>query len=209
MPGDICGLRVSAFQGSYRAIASLFQHPGRDLDPDSAGDIGWEAARAVRLYDAVPYFVPALTSLSIARSEPPAAELLNGIRLPFLRSRLLGADLAVPPSLLGGEEVLRERMRFQDKLLRSESTEVAAHLMPPVRTHACLIGLLSRLPVCLSGVVLFAGPDGTGLNDLVMWFTSTELSGGRVTRRIDPGFLSSARLAPIAHNVAAAVTWGP
>ena len=210
VPGDVCGLRASAFQGSFQATAGLFQHPDRHPDPDSAEYLRYELAQAAYVYDAVPYFIPALTSLGIAGSEPPSPELLGELRLPFPRIAIFfGADLALPPTLTGGEEILKDRIRYHDDQLRQASTEVVAHRMPPVQIHAALLGLHRKFPVCLVGVLLAAGPDGLGLDDLAMWFTTTDLSKGGVTRRVDPGFLSSARLAVVAHNLAAAIAWGP
>jgi hypothetical protein len=180
----------------------LFEHPERDPDPDSAEYLRWELAQAAYIYEAVPFFVPALTSLGIAGSELPDPELLAELRLPFARIAIfLGADLALPATLVGGEEVLKDRSCYHDDQLEQGSTEVFAHLMPPVAVHAAMLGLYRNYPVCLVGVVVASGPGGVGVDDLAMWFTTTEVARGGVTRRVDPGFLSSARLAPIVHNL--------
>lgn len=209
VPGDVCGLRASAFQGAFSNLAQVVDDPGTELGPDDGRDVGWEVAYAAVMYGAVPYFVPTMSLLGIAGSEPPTADLFVDIALPFARVAVMfGADLALPPTLIGGEEVLRVRAPTHDRLRDEGPAEVPAHLVAPVRLHAALLGRYRNQPVWVAGVVIAAGPDGRGLDDLVMWLTVTETHDGLVTRRVDPGSLSASHLAPIVHNIAAAVAWG-
>jgi hypothetical protein len=209
VPGDTCGLRASAFQGAYSTLARFVDDPKAEFGPDDRGDVGWEVAYAAVLYGAVPYFVPTMSLLGIAGSETPTTDLFADIALPFPRVAVMfGADLALPPTLVGGEEILRERTVTRDRLLEDRPAEVPAHLVAPNRLHAAMLGRYRNQPVWVAGVVISAGADGRGLDDLVMWLTVTETHDGLVARRSDPGSLSVSHLAPIVHNIAAAVAWG-
>jgi hypothetical protein len=155
LPGDVCGLRASSTQGGLATTARTFDNLHRNLDDQEASDLAWEAPLAALLYEAVPYFVPALTGLGIAGSEPPSPDLVSEIRLPFPRVAVfVGADMALPPTLRGGEEILRERIAFHDSLLRDLRREMPAHLVPPLHLPATHLALYRGTPLCLTGLLL-------------------------------------------------------
>jgi hypothetical protein len=206
LPGDVCGLRASACQGSLQVLEEVLRDP--DSQPDDISYLPRQVGLAEALYEAIPYFVPVRATFGIAGSHPPDRDLIDDIRLPFPQVALFfGADLDLPDTMVGGEAVVMEKGRWLDEQRRVGADTMLAHLAPPSTISAPLLALARGGRTRVTGVVLRAGPQGVGLDDTVLWLTVTDGKDG-VMRRLDPGSLSHATVEPIVANLAAAVAWG-
>ena len=127
-------------------------------------------------------------------SRPPAAALLDRLRLPFPQVLVVfGADLELDPST--------------HTWLRSQPG-------PPIETPFDLRHGMATRGGYLTGMVLLAQDDGRLRDDLI-WIIAANpdpalpppASLDRV-RGMLRGFRSAATLAPLVHTIAAAVAWG-
>jgi hypothetical protein len=159
------------------------------------------------LYDAVPFFLPVTSAITIAGSYPPDDTLLDELRLPYPRSGVFfGADLTIPDALRGRDDQLTTVVRAADALDRSAGLTVRADEWPPFSLDSSQLELNRGHELRLSGVV-FHADDDLRVGDLVLWLTVAPESPEQ-PRRLTPGLLSRSTLRPVALNLAAVAAWG-
>lgn len=215
IPGDVPALRYLAANPSIEYARRILTGPWdeeavRALANDRALRLLSEAAM---VYAATPYFLPTSTATAIMDTSPMTeAELASELRLPFPAVAVyFGADLEFDPAMLAWSPGLDD----PDRTTAYRALSIAAGLGDPGETVGDLTRAVRDLGGWLTGVVLFAGPGGLGLDDLVLWIVATppppEAVGTAALDRlrgIIHGARSASTLAPLVANLAAAVTWG-
>jgi hypothetical protein len=215
VPGDVPALRYLAANPSIEYARRILTGPW-----DGQVEQALASDRALRLlsesamvYAATPYFLPTSTATAIMDSSPMTeAELTSELRLPFDAVAVyFGADLEFDPAMLAWPSGLDD----PDRASAYRALSIAAGLGDPGETVGDLTRAVRDLGGWLTGVVLFAGPGGLGLDDLVLWIVATppppEAVGTAALDRlrgIIHGARSASTLAPLVANLAAAVTWG-
>ena len=207
VPGDVCGVRAAACQGSL-VSAERVQRDMHGKASDQTHRRGErELVLGAWLYDAVPFFLPVTSAITIAGSYPPDDTLLDELWLPYPRLGVyFGADLTIPTGLRGHDGQLGEVARAADALDRSGPLTVRADEFPPFSVCSSQLELMRGHELRLSGVVFHADADGR-LADVVAWLTVAP-DAAEQPRRITPGLLSRSTLRPVALNLAAAAAWG-
>jgi hypothetical protein len=207
VPGDVLRLRVLV--GTWLLALrdpTLVTHDGQS-GSEEVYEPEREDAMLQLLYGATPYFLPASAAYGIMASQPPEAELLAELRLPYPAVAVFfAAEFDVPAELQGGEEVLRTRERAGPTLeevlagKRPWANQAPAHIRFPtlsaVRGH----------DTAVAGVVLTATEDGN-LDDLVLFVLSKPRPRDARFSVVE-GQLHRCRLRPLVENLAAAVAWG-
>ncbi len=207
VPGDVCGVRAAACQGSLVSAERV----QRDVHGPASDQTNRRAERELVLgawlYEAVPFFLPVTSAITIAGSYPPDDTLLDELRLPYPRLGVyFGADLTIPARLRGHDGQLAEVARAADALDRSGPLTVRADEFPPFAVCSSQLELMRGHELCLSGLVFHADAEGR-LADVVSWLTVAP-DAAEQPRRITPGLLSRSTLRPVALNLAAAAAWG-
>jgi len=208
VPGDVVALRAFAVTadlarvaGYGRMVASL----ERSRDP--ADHEVWETAvnRSALcladtrvLFEAVPHYLEADAAVGILASRPPDPDSMANLRLPHPRIGVYFGRVLE----LGGELHDWPRDRDYDTDLTGRPNDVRTGM-----------GDLRALGGGIEGVVLTEAPGG-GLADEVLWLISANPDPAKPGpsaldrfRTTIWGRLSSARLAHVAHNLAATVSW--
>jgi hypothetical protein len=207
VPGDVSALRGFAVAADLARVASYQSVIAAPTAGPPEDDEVWRTAvirtitclaDTTALYEAVPHFLDAETAVGILGSRPPEPSDLAELRLPYPRISVwfgrvleLGAEMHDWPS---GWDHLAD--------LGGRPT--------PERT---VVGDLRALGGGIEGVVLAEQPGG-GLANEVLWLVSVNPDASRPgTAALDRyratvwGQLSSARLAHVARNLAATVSW--
>ena len=207
VPGDVCGLRAAACQGSLVTAQRIQREATTPLNAQDWHRVEREMLFGAWLYDAAPYFLPVTSAIGIAGSHAPDASLLDELRLPFQRVAVyFGADLTIPARLLGADHQLAEVIRKSDEVYRSGRTTYRADEYPPYAIHSSQLALVRGQELQLSGVVFHADDAGC-LADVVLWLTVASVPS-QDHRRLTPGLLSRSTLRPLALNLVAAAAWG-
>ena len=163
------------------------------------------ATETLALYSAQPFFVPGELAITIADSVPPPPAVIEELRLPFPAVWVVfGHDLDLP-----------EGMQWQDGV-----ENVLEITDPEHPLHGVTRGIFMRdihqalyeRGGAITGVVVFAGEDGVGLADHVLWIVSArpdpdvpELFRNDCQRGGIISFRSESFLRPVIDNFAAAV----
>lgn len=207
VPGDVAALRGFAVAADLARVASYQSVIAAPTAGPPEDDEVWRTAvtrtitclaDTTALYEAVPHFLDAETAVGILASRPPEASDLAELRLPYPRICVwfgrvleLGAEMHDWPS---GWDHLGD--------LAGRPT-----------SERTVVGDLRALGGGIEGVVLAETPGG-GLADEVLWLVSVNPDASRPgTAALDRyratvwGQLSSARLAHVARNLAATVSW--
>lgn len=207
VPGDVAALRGFAVAADLARVASYQSVIAAPTAGPPEDDEVWRTAvtrtitclaDTTALYEAVPHFLDAETAVGILASRPPEPSDLADLRLPYPRICVwfgrvleLGAEMHDWPS---GWDHLGD--------LAGRPTSA--------RT---VVGDLRALGGGIEGVLLAEKPGG-GLADEVLWLVSVNPDASRPgTAALDRyratvwGQLSSARLAHVARNLAATVSW--
>lgn len=191
------------------AVTSIYHRNQAVIESIATGSIGvptvWleEAVLrrwvhdARRLLEAVPFFMPAPMAVSVMESTPPDGELFDQLRLPFPAVAVtFSAELQFDHAdLLSGAIV--------------ELDDVEA--IPFVDGIPTILDNVVSKGGGWCGVVFFAGEEGIGLRDEVLWIVSTDPPESQPLDRdriMLWGRPSAASLAPAVRNLAAAVAWG-
>lgn len=205
VPGDV--LRLRALAGTW--LLDLATRPWEDGKGRQRrrADASRELAIADLLHVSVPYFLPATAALGILASQPPDADLVVDLRLPYPAVAVwFSAPFGVPEELRGGEDTLLAKW-MSDRTIRDVLTgsEPSPHDAPTHIRFATLAAYRGR-PLSVVGVVLCGELDGT-LSDLAV-FVLEEPAAPDTRFHVVEGNLASSRLAPLVRNLAAAVAWG-
>jgi len=196
VPGDVAAVRVGAGKpiliSGWRTLAG--QRSVRiELERRDLAHHPMKALDLVELTSAVPYFIPTTAALGVLASRPPDQRLQQELRLPFNRVLVVfGSDLELDPTL---------------------------YRWPPsypyqqLPRHSITYQMLQRGGY-VSGMVLLADQDGR-LRDDLLWIVAANPDPtlpppadlDRI-RGVVRGWRSTADLAPLVTNIAAAVAWG-
>lgn len=207
--GDVLGLRVRYASPGVGVAAAMLLSDSEPLPPEQT-DLRASLSVAAALYDAACYFLPVTSAAGILGSSPPAVADLADLRLPFpLAAVYFGADLAIPEQLLVWPDELPARLAASREIGRplAERLPDADRLL---HFGDSIIGDVAAHGGFLSGVLLFADED-FGLADLAGFLVAADgpMPGPRErVRGVVLGRLSDSTLAPLLHNLAAAVAWG-
>jgi hypothetical protein len=209
VPGDVVGIRVRYAAPQFGTAAALLQ-AGATAPPLEKTDVPAGLSVAVGLYEAACYFLPVTSAVGIMGSFPPSASDLEGLRLPFpVVAVFFGADLAVPEELLVWPPELLAGLAESRHI-----TEPLAAKFPEMATKIAfgesIVEDVVERGGWLTGVVLFADQD-FALADVVGFLLATDgpKPGAHDRwRGMVAGRLSRSTLAPLIHNLAAAVAWG-
>lgn len=210
VPGDVPMLRALAVSNRLRMLTEtlgLLERAERLPVVNLEHQENFRASRhmldiwvndALRLQEAVPFFVPAGTAVALMESEAPDVEVFAHLRLPF-------------PAVL---------VIFSAELMFSSAdllTKEAGLVMPDRVTELVgrgtsntLLNEIVQRGGAVTGAVFFSGPDGIGLADEVLWVLSGEPEASNPLDRprdFFAGSLITATLAPAIANLAAAVAW--
>ena len=213
LPGDVPAMRATMAGTSLGVTAmalrrlGLVQATSTELVDEVLELVEIHVACPMLVYQAAPFFVPAGLALAAAASDRPPAGLVEDCRLPFPMVWIIfGHDLELP-----------------DDMAWPEGTHFG--ISPLVRSLAGpavgawqrnIAGALHDRGGALNGVVIFAGPDGVGLADEVVWTVSANPDPAMPPpqhhdrqRGTLPGARSRALLAPIVENLALLVATTP
>ena len=196
VPGDVAAVRVGAGKPILISGWRADPHGNRLRVLFELSDLLEQQLKALDLIDvttAVPYFIPTAAALGVLASHPPDLQLQQQLRLPFERVFVLfGADLELDPS----------RYRWP-----------ADYPWQQLPRHTITYQMLQRGGY-VSGMVLLADQDGR-LRDDLLWIVAANPDPtlpppadlDRI-RGVVRGWRSTADLAPLVTNIAAAVAWG-
>jgi hypothetical protein len=203
-PGDVVALRAFSVSAD---LHRLFGFHDVAANPDAQSEQQHAAVARIltlhpdiaALYDAIPHFLDGPTAHGILSSRAPEPDVIDAIRLPYPRVAVFfGRTFAIP-------ETLQDWPTDWDHLVDLNGD--------PTRSPSSL-GDLRRLGGGIEGVVVTEAPGG-GLADEALWIVSVNPDRGRGElfahdryRALEWGRLSSSRLAHVATNAAAAVSWG-
>ena len=206
VPGDVPAMRATLAGTNLSVAAALLRRlgPERATSTELADDVlelvQLHVAAPMLVYEAAPSFVPAELALAVAASDRPPAGLVDDIRLPFPAVWIVfDHDLALPSDMawpegtpFGVAPLLRE---LAGPGLGAWQRSIAG-------------GLHDR-GGALCGVVVFAGADGVGLADEIVWTVSANPDPAMPPpQHLDrqrgslPGARSRALLAPSIENLA-------
>jgi len=208
VPGDVLRLRVLA--GTWllklRKPTVRYEYGQPEAVPPPY-DPEREDAMLGLLYGAMPYFLPASAAYGIMASQPPDAELLAELRLPYPAVAVFfAAEFGVPAELQGGEEILRSRERRGPTLAQALAGEAPRANQAPAYIRFPTLSAARGEDAAVAGVVLTA-TDGGELGDLVIFVLSKPRPGDARFSVVE-GQLRRSRLRPLVENLAAAVAWG-
>lgn len=189
--GDVAALRAIAAGEDLATAAALCAELAGAAPGERAALLHRAASHAAiadAVLDAVPYFIPDRHVEAVCDSDPPTVAQVAELRLPHERVAVfLGRDVPLDPDLVRAADV--------DQV-------DGGHRLAGLRRGAYL-----------TGVVLFAAPDGS-LEDLFCWlltaapdpaqpypFNVDRARGVLAARR------SVAGLAPLVHTLAAVACW--
>ncbi|MDQ3569839.1 MAG: hypothetical protein M3396_04295 [Actinomycetota bacterium] len=208
VPGDVVALRAFAVTADLARVAGYRQVTDtRERSGDPGQHQVWETAvnrsalcladtRA--LFEAVPHYLDADAAVGILASRPPDPGVVGALRLPHPRIAVYFGRVME----LGGDLHDWPRAWDHDTDLVGRPTDVRTGM-----------GDLRALGGGIEGVVLTEAAGG-GLADEVLWLISANPDptkpGSSALDRFRTtvwGRLSSARLAHVAHNLAATVSW--
>lgn len=176
-PDAVVELRTLLVDGALFSGARLLEVA------NASGEMGAELravevlGRALLLGDAVPFFLPASVAAALMTSEPPDDELISSIRLPF-------------PSVF----VFFDAVRLGDLELDGDLSDIEG--APVDLSGASLVGM-----------VLYAGPDGVGLDPVVEWVVTYPIRDVHGVVVLSGVWGASAHPGVVA-NVSALCTWG-
>lgn len=203
VPGDVVALRAFAVAQDLerlRRYHGVAGNPGADPEvrAEAAGRVAAGLADVRLLHEAVPHFLDADAARGVLSSRPPGPEVLAEVRLPHPKVAVyLGRVFEVPAEL---HRWPREWDHLADLAGRPTETRT-------------IVGDLRACGGGIEAVVLAEAPGG-GLADEVLWLVSADPDPARPgTAALDRyratvwGRLSSSHLAPVAHNLAAALAW--
>ncbi|MGH9189805.1 MAG: hypothetical protein ACRD0Q_07210, partial [Acidimicrobiales bacterium] len=208
LPGDVVALRSFSVAADLTQVKAYQAYLEASMRRGQVADLESQIAAVNRtvltvadigtLFDAVPHFIEADAAVGILSSRPPEAQSLADLRLPYPRIAVyFGRCLELGPEL-------HDWPRDWDI-----QTDLRG---APTGTRTA-VGDLRALGGGIEGVVLSEMPGG-GLCDEVLWLVSANPDPTRDgPSRFDRyratvwGRLSSARLAHVAHNLAATVSW--
>ncbi len=216
VPGDVAAIRSIITDPLIRAARAVSLHRGDTLQPISPLGQGLGQTRAgveliltlhparmldqpvlasllVEVGSAVPYFIPTVAAAAVLASRPPHPDLQQDLRLPFDKVLVLfGADLAFD---------------------QASFSWPAAFPFDQLPTFGTLEDMVRRGGY-LTGMVLLADTDGRLRDDLI-WILAANPNPHQPwpanldrIRGVMRGWRSAATLAPLVHNVAAAIAWG-
>lgn len=206
LPADVDGLRhlfretvESCSRDTNLMRASSRWAPGQ---PDVLEVVTVHAAAPILVSQAAPYFVPAPVAIAAAGSDCPPADLVDDCRLPFeVVWVVFDHDLELPEGMAwppGTSFDIPDLVR-----------EVAGPAIGHWRWN--IVGALHERGGALNGVVLFAGEEGIGLADEIIWTVSANPDPAMPypqnldsQRGIVPGRRSRSTLALIVDNLAPA-----
>lgn len=208
VPGDVLRLRVLV--GTWLLTLrdpTLVSHDGQPAGSEQVYEPEREDAMLQLLYGATPYFLPASAAYGIMASQPPEAELLDELRLPYPAVAVFFAgEFDVPAELQGGEEVLRTRERAGPTLAEVLAGKTPWANQAPAHIRFPTLSVVRGHETAVAGVVLTATEDGN-LDDLVLFVLSKPRPRDARFSVVE-GQLHRSRLRPLVENLAAAVAWG-
>ena len=213
LPGDVPAMRATLAGTNLNVAAALLRRLGFDraTDPARYDDVvevvESHVAASMLVYRAAPFFVPAGLALAAAASDRPPAGLVEDCRLPFESVWIVfGHDLELPVDMAWPTGTNFDIAPFV--------RELAAPAIGAWQRN--IAGALNDRGGALCGVVVFAGPDGVGLADEVIWTVSANPDPAMPPpQHLDRqrgaliGARSRALLAPIVENLALLVATTP
>lgn len=204
-PGDVVALRAFSVAADLTRARSylpeLVRVTGKEVDDtqiEALERMVLTVADVGQLFDAVPHFIEADAAVGVLSSRPPDAASMAELRLPypqiavfFGRSLEIGTELQDWPA----------------------DWDLQTDLSGKPTGNRSAMGDIRALGGGLEGVVISEAPGG-GLSDDVLWLVSANPDPTRTgPSRLDRfravvwGRLSASRLAHVAHNLAATVSW--
>lgn len=148
-----------------------------DDDPARALRALEAAGTGLQVVDAVPFFIPSAIATALMTSEAPDEQLIRNVRLPF-PSVFVFFD-AIP---LGELEL--------DSVLRDASSD----------------NIIDNPSLSLIGVILYSGPNGVGLDQIIHWIMTAPLRDTHGVT-IHPGFWRKSAQPGVVANIASLCTW--
>ncbi len=198
VPGDIVAIRSILGLASLRDVALLASKEAQDRAASGRDelDLSVTALNGIGVYGAQPFFLPAALALAVVSSTPPHEGALEEVRLPFSSVLVVfGRDLELPGSMVWPASLGWGDAPVSEGVWRSN-----------------IVDALRRRGGALTGIVLFAGADGEGLADHVLWLATAAPDSSLPApwcydgqRSVLLGLRSTSLLAPVVANVAAAV----
>lgn len=213
VPGDVPAMRATLAGTNLNVAAALMRRLGleRATSPELADDVielvQLHVAAPMLVYEAAPFFVPSELAVAAAASDRPPAGLVEDLRLPFPSVWIVfDHDIELP-----GDMAWPENTHFGvAPLLR----ELAGPALGSWQRN--IAGGLHDRGGSLCGVVVFAGTDGVGIADEVVWTVSANPDPTMPPpQHLDrqrgslPGARSRALLAPAIENLALLVATTP
>lgn len=192
---------------------------GSDLGlglPDPADAPGYRGGLAAAALDGVPHWLPSRTAEGIAHSEPPPAEMLADLRLPWGESAVW---FGAPAQLGRADGLLPEAVRAAVRDARSPDGRVRLDDVPwelAVGAAALVSADPEDAPaglvdVAVDGAVLLADDEGRP-SDLMVWALAATPPASAVRSRpirlLAPALRSRSDLADAVDNLLAVVAWG-
>jgi hypothetical protein len=211
IPGDVPALRSIPAGAALQAVVTLHSKIpllyGSGAFPTGPGDIVFALSvlEGFALYNAAPFFLPGELALAAAESVPPERSLVDALRLPFSSVWVVfGHDLELPEHFSWPDEM--------DSFTPISDPGHALHFLNDGSWSKDISNALRHRGGAITGVVLFAGPDGVGLADEIIWTVSAnpdpdarEILRNDHQRGFITGFRSDSLLAPVIDNLAAVV----
>ncbi|MHB1783479.1 MAG: hypothetical protein ACYCTE_12495 [Acidimicrobiales bacterium] len=213
VPGDVPAMRATLAGTNLNVAATMLRRlgPTRASSPELAGDVlelvELHVAAPMLVYQAAPFFVSGELALAASASDRPPAGLVDDICLPFPSIWIVfGHDLELPAD-----------MAWPAKTNFDIAPYVREMASPAIGAwQRNIAGALHDRGGALCGVVVFAGPDGVGLADEVIWTVSANPDTGMPPpqdldrqRGALVGARSRALLAPVVDNLALLVATTP
>jgi len=213
VPGDVPAMRATLAGTNLNVAAAVLRKlgPTRATGPELAGDaielVELHVAAPMLVYQAAPFFVSGELALAASASDRPPAGLVDDLCLPFPSVWIVfGHDLELPADMAWPAKTNFDIAPFV--------REMAGPAVGAWQRN--IAGALHDRGGALCGVVVFAGPDGVGLADEVIWTVSANPDPGMPPpqdldrqRGALVGARSRSLLAPIIDNLALLVATTP
>lgn len=213
LPGDVPAMRATLAGTNLNIAAALLRRLGFEAatSPELADDVlelvQLHVAAPMLVYEAAPFFVPAEVALAAAASDRPPAGLVEDLRLPFPAVWIVfDHDLELPADMAWPEGTHFGVTPFV--------REMAGSALGAWQRN--MAGALHDRGGAICGVVVFAGADGVGLADEVVWTVSANPDPQMPPpQHLDrqrgslPGARSRALLAPAIESLALLVSTTP
>ena len=213
LPGDVPAMRATLAGTNLNVAAAMLRRLGYDraMSPELVEDVlemvQLHVAAPMLVYEAAPFFVPGGIALAAMGSDRPPAGLVEDIRLPFPAVWIVfGHDLELPADMAwpkGTSFTIPPFVR-----------EMAGPALGAWQRNVA--GALHDRGGAICGVVVFAGADGVGLADEVVWTVSANPDPAMPPpQHLDrqrgalPGARSRAFLAPAIESLALLVATTP